>query len=112
MTDGRAPVVVDVRSKTSRRLDRRIVPGALLLELDHVGHALHDVPLDQELVIYCNCPNEASSAIAAKALMARGYRHVRPLKGGLDAWGAAGYAVQRLPLATEVSSANVARASA
>jgi membrane protein DedA with SNARE-associated domain/rhodanese-related sulfurtransferase len=112
MTDGRAPVVVDVRSKTSRRLDRRIVPGALLLELDHVGHALHDVPLDQELVIYCNCPNEASSASAAKALMARGYRHVRPLKGGLDAWGAAGYAVQWLPLATEVSSENVAGASA
>ena len=112
MTDGRAPVVVDVRSKTSRRLDRRIVPGALLLELDHVGHALHDVPLDQELVIYCNCPNEASSASAVKALMARGYRHVRPLKGGLDAWGAAGYAVQRLPLATEASSENVARTSA
>jgi 3-mercaptopyruvate sulfurtransferase SseA len=37
---------------------------------------------------------------------------VRPLQGGLDAWGAAGYAVQRLPLATEVSSKNVARAPA
>lgn len=112
MADGRAPMVVDVRSKTSRRLDARIVPGALLADLDGVDQALHDVPLDQELVIYCNCPNEASSARAAKALMARGYRHVRPLQGGLDAWGAAGYAVQRLPLVTEVSSNNVARTPA
>ena len=91
-TDGRAPMVVDVHSRTSRRLDRPIVPGALLLEFDRVDEALRDVPLDQELVIYCNCPNEASSASAAKVLMARGYRHVRPLQGGLDAWGAAGYA--------------------
>lgn len=97
MADGRAPVVVDVRSKTSRRLDRRIVPGALLAELERVGDALHGIPVDQELVIYCDCPNEASSARAAKALIARGYRHVRPLQGGLPAWGAAGYPVQWLP---------------
>jgi membrane protein DedA with SNARE-associated domain len=109
MTDGKAPLIVDVRSKTSRRLDGRILPGALLADLDSVDEALHDVPLDQELVIYCNCPNEATSASAAKALMVKGYRHVRPLQGGLDAWGAAGYPVQRLPWATEASSGGGAR---
>jgi 3-mercaptopyruvate sulfurtransferase SseA len=69
----------------------------LVVELERIDDALHGVPVDRELVIYCDCPNEASSASAAKALMARGYRHVRPLQGGLDAWGAAGYAVQWLP---------------
>ncbi|HKR77804.1 MAG TPA: rhodanese-like domain-containing protein, partial [Rhodanobacter sp.] len=54
------------------------------------------IPLDRELVVYCNCPNEVSAAHAAQALMVRGYRRVRPLRGGLDAWDAAGYAVQRL----------------
>jgi len=112
MTDGKAPLIVDVRSKTSRRLDGRILPGALLADLDSVDQALHDVPLDQELVIYCNCPNEATSASAARALMARGYRHVRPLQGGLDAWGAAGYPVQRLPPAIEVPQGNAARMQA
>jgi membrane protein DedA with SNARE-associated domain len=109
MTDGKAPLIVDVRSKTSRRLDGRILPGALLADLDSVDQTLHDVPLDQELVIYCNCPNEATSASAAKALMAKGYQHVRPLQGGLDAWGAAGYPVQRLPRATEASPGGGAR---
>jgi rhodanese-related sulfurtransferase len=109
MTKGKSPLIVDVRSKTSRRLDGRILPGALLADLACVDRALQDIPLDQELVIYCNCPNEATSASAAKALMAKGYRHVRPLQGGLDAWGAAGYPVQRLPPATEASPGGGAR---
>jgi membrane protein DedA with SNARE-associated domain/rhodanese-related sulfurtransferase len=112
MTDGTAPLVVDIRSRTSRRLDGRVVPGALLVDLDCLGHSLQHVPLDQELVIYSNCPNEATSASAAKALIAKGYRHVRPLQGGLDAWGAAGYAVQRLPSTTAESSGVAARALA
>jgi membrane protein DedA with SNARE-associated domain len=112
MTDGKAPLIVDVRSKTSRRLDARILPGALLADLDSVDRALHDVPLDQELVIYCNCPNEATSASAARVLMAKGYRHVRPLQGGLDAWGAAGYPLQRLLPAIEVPRSNAARLQA
>lgn len=56
MTEGKHPLVVDVRSKTSRRLDPRIVPGALLADFGCVDRALHNVPLDHELVIYCNCP--------------------------------------------------------
>lgn len=111
IASGQAPVVVDVRSATSRRIDPRIVSGALLADLDHVEQAVHDIPLDRELVIYCNCPNEASSARAAKSLIARGYQHVHPLQGGLDAWGAAGYAVQRLPLITGVSSGSSVQAS-
>ena len=112
MTDGKAPLIVDVRSKTSRRLDGRILPGALLADLDSVDEDLHDVPLDQELVIYCNCPNEATSAGAARALMDKGYLHVRPLQGGLDAWGAAGYPVQRLSPVIEAPRSNAVRIQA
>lgn len=94
--EGMPPVIVDVRSPAARRVDARVIPGALLAGLDGIDQAVHDVPLERELVIYCNCPNEASAAMAAKALMTQGYRHVRPLLGGLDAWDAAGYPVMRL----------------
>ncbi|MEO8999043.1 MAG: VTT domain-containing protein [Rhodanobacter sp.] len=97
IADGQAPVVVDVRSQAARLLDTRIIPGALLADLESVNQALHDIPSDRELVIYCSCPNEVSAAKAAKLLMAIGYRNVRPLLGGLDAWDAAGYLVDRLP---------------
>jgi rhodanese-related sulfurtransferase len=92
-----SPIVVDVRSQPARLLDTRVIPGAVLADLDSVARALHDIPPDRELVIYCSCPNEVSAAKAAQLLMAIGYRRVRPLLGGLDAWDAAGYAIERLP---------------
>lgn len=97
IVSGQDPIVVDVRSQAARLLDTRVIPGALLADLESVNQALHDIPSDRELVIYCSCPNEVSAAKAAKLLMAIGYRNVRPLLGGLDAWDAAGYSVVRLP---------------
>lgn len=99
MAGGAAPVVVDVRSEPGRALDSRIVPGALLADPKRVGQMVRGLAPDRELVMYCNCPNEASAATAARLLMAAGYRHVRPLLGGLDAWAAAGYPVDHLPAA-------------
>jgi rhodanese-related sulfurtransferase len=93
---GHNPVVVDVRSSASRLLDGRVIPGALLADLEGVHVTLADVPRDRELVIYCSCPNEVSAAKAAQLLMSLGYRRVRPLQGGLDAWDAAGYTLERL----------------
>lgn len=89
-------VVVDVRPPASRQLDARIVPGALLIDVGGIDRTVHDIPFDRELVLYCNCPNEVSAAKVAQVLMAQGYRRVRPLLGGLDAWDAAGYPVVRL----------------
>lgn len=94
---GSNPVVVDVRSQAARLLDTRVIPGALLADLDRLESALAGVPPERELVVYCSCPNEVSAAKAAKLLMGLGHRRVRPLLGGLDAWDAAGYGIQRLP---------------
>jgi len=94
---GQNPVVVDVRSSASRLLDGRVIPGALLADLEGVHLALADVPRDRELVIYCSCPNEVSAAKAAQLLMSLGYRKVRPLLGGLEAWQEAGYPIASLP---------------
>jgi membrane protein DedA with SNARE-associated domain/rhodanese-related sulfurtransferase len=94
---GQTPIVVDVRSQAARLLDTRIIPGALLADLDSIDQALLGIPPDRELVIYCSCPNEVSAAKAAQLLRAIGYQHVRPLLGGLDAWDSAGYVVERLP---------------
>lgn len=93
------PVVVDVRSEAARAFDNRTIPGALLADLAGIDRAVHDVPPDTELILYCTCPNEVSAATAAKVLIGQGYRRVRPLLGGLDAWEAAGLPVERLALA-------------
>jgi membrane protein DedA with SNARE-associated domain/rhodanese-related sulfurtransferase len=94
--EGKAPVVVDIRSQASRLADNRVIPGALLINLGSVEQELDHVPIDREVVIYCSCPNEVSAAKAAKGLMVLGYRKVRPLLGGLDAWADAGYDIEHL----------------
>ena len=94
IAEGKAPIIVDVRSSLGRDQDRRCIPGALEMSLDEILARLGDIPEDREVVFYCACPNEASAALACRRLMDRGYSRVRPLKGGLDAWVAAGYEVE------------------
>jgi membrane protein DedA with SNARE-associated domain/rhodanese-related sulfurtransferase len=94
MTRADAPVIVDVRSALGRDQDRRCIPGALEMTLDEVPKRVAEFPMDREIVFYCACPNEASAAFAARKLMDRGYISVRPLRGGLDAWAAAGYEIE------------------
>lgn len=92
--EANAPIIVDVRSKLGREHDRRCIPGALEMTLDEVTGRLQEFPMDREIVFYCACPNEATAAFAARKLMDRGYMRVRPLRGGLDAWAAAGYEIE------------------
>lgn len=86
LEQGDAPLIVDVRSASSRQADPRRIPGALDMELDQVRRLLADVPKDRDIVFYCACPNEASAARATRLLQKQGYTRVRPLAGGLDGW--------------------------
>jgi membrane protein DedA with SNARE-associated domain/rhodanese-related sulfurtransferase len=90
---GAAPLIIDVRSVTARDLEPRWIPGALHVPLQDVAHRLKELPRDRDVILYCTCPSEASAARVAKILMNHGFKRVRPLLGGLDAWIAAGYAV-------------------
>jgi membrane protein DedA with SNARE-associated domain/rhodanese-related sulfurtransferase len=90
---GDQPIVVDVRSNTARTLQPRWIPGAIHVPVDDVAKHLAELPRDREIVVYCTCPSEASAARVAKLLINHGFKEVRPLYGGLDAWIEAGYAV-------------------
>ena len=90
------PLIVDVRSLSSQREGR--IPGALWIDSnafeDSVrGHGLGG-RTEEEVIVYCACPNEASAAMVAKKLMRAGFKRVRPLGGGIDAWIEKGYAVE------------------
>jgi membrane protein DedA with SNARE-associated domain/rhodanese-related sulfurtransferase len=93
MNAGGAPVVIDVRSATARTLEPRRIPGSLHVTSQDVHLHLSEIPRDRDIIVYCTCPSEASAARVAKLLMNHGFKRVRPLHGGLDAWIAAGYSV-------------------
>jgi len=92
---GTAPIIIDVRSSTARALEPHWIPGALHISLPDVAVHLKDLPRDRDIILYCTCPSEASAARVAKILMNHGFKRVRPLHGGLDAWVAAGHTVAR-----------------
>lgn len=87
------PLLIDVRSAGSR--DNGVIPGSRWIEVHMPDDELRKLPLTDEVIVYCACPNEASAANVAKRLMKAGFQRVRPLKGGIDAWVASG-----LPLET------------
>lgn len=87
------PIVVDVRGEAALELDARRIPGAFPVSLATIQQRRSQLPWDdreRDIVLYCNCPNEGSAALAARALAARGMKRARPLAGGLEAWVAAG----------------------
>ena len=86
------PLLIDVGSSLAHNA-RAHIPGALLLDLDAIA-ASADIPGDRDIVIYCACPNEESARRGAQILIQKGYRRVRPLRGGIDAWTSAGYPVE------------------
>ncbi|MFP5405360.1 MAG: DedA family protein/thiosulfate sulfurtransferase GlpE, partial [Gammaproteobacteria bacterium] len=83
---GADPIIIDVRSHESVRADPRQIPGAITVPLGEVASRAAGLPRDREIVLYCNCPNEVSAALGARALMAQGIERARPLYGGLEAW--------------------------
>lgn len=91
--EGRDVMILDVRPKEVRELDG-VIPGALAAHPADSDPVVDGYPRDLEIVIYCDCPNEASAAIAAKHLKRAGFKKIRPLRGGFDAWIEAGHPLQ------------------
>jgi membrane protein DedA with SNARE-associated domain/rhodanese-related sulfurtransferase len=95
ITRDERPLIVDVRSRASRQEGR--IPGAVWIDSHSLDASLESQTLrdnNAEVIVYCACPNEASAAMVAKKLMRAGFKRVRPLAGGIEAWVARGYRVE------------------
>jgi membrane protein DedA with SNARE-associated domain/rhodanese-related sulfurtransferase len=73
------------------------IPGAVRIDGRRlVQYRDVDVPPEwrtHDVVLYCSCPAEFTSARVARLLLQKGVKHVRPLAGGLQAWIALGFPV-------------------
>lgn len=93
MDGGRSPVIFDVRPSDARLRDG-IIPGAVPAHVGEIDDIIERYARDTEIVIYCACPNEASAALAALHLKRAGFKRIRPLLGGIEAWVSAGRAIE------------------
>jgi membrane protein DedA with SNARE-associated domain/rhodanese-related sulfurtransferase len=88
---GQPVVIVDLRHPLDYLPDPRTLPGALSLTPDKLVEQRDRIPRDQEIVLFCTCPSEATAARMALRLRSMGIHRVRPLRGGYDEWKRLGY---------------------
>jgi 3-mercaptopyruvate sulfurtransferase SseA len=71
-----------------------LIQGAVHLRMEEIESRLSEFPKDRDIIVYCSCPNEVSSARLALRLKRRGFNRVRPLLGGIDAWREQNYPLE------------------
>lgn len=85
------PFIVDLRHPLDYLPDPRVLPGALRIGPNELRQHSEIIPRDRDVVLYCTCPSEETSAKLALQLHKIGVYRVRPLRGGFDGWKNAGY---------------------
>jgi len=88
MAGAEPPRVLDLRGALMRA-EAGPIPGAIAAEHDRLHEAVADWPRDRPIVTLCACPEDAGAIQAARRLLDSGFRSVRPLAGGWEAWRAA-----------------------
>jgi membrane protein DedA with SNARE-associated domain/rhodanese-related sulfurtransferase len=86
-----APFIVDLRHPLDYLPDPRVLPGALRIGPNELKQHNEIIPRDRDVILYCTCPSEETSAKLALQLHKMGVYRVRPLRGGFDGWKQAGY---------------------
>jgi membrane protein DedA with SNARE-associated domain/rhodanese-related sulfurtransferase len=89
----KASAIVDVRSPLTQAATGRI-PGAVTIDIKNIAKGFDGVAKDDEVIVYCACPNEATAVKVAQQLRKLGFKRIRPLHGGIDAWIGAGNEVE------------------
>ncbi len=83
--------IVDLRHPLDILPDPRILPGAVRLLPNELIARNAEIPRDRDVVLYCTCPSEATSAKIALTMRRFGVDRIRPLRGGFDNWKEQGY---------------------
>lgn len=95
--DGAPVYIVDLRHPLELVADPFTLPGAQHIAPDVLAARHHEIPRDRDVVLYCTCPSEATSAKVALELHKLGIDRVRPLRGGFDEWKRLGYPMDAVP---------------
>jgi membrane protein DedA with SNARE-associated domain/rhodanese-related sulfurtransferase len=83
---GEDVTILDLRHPLDFLPQPYTIPGTIRMPMEQLERRQAEIPRDQEVIVYCTCPNEASSAMTAIKLRRYGITRVRPLEGGFHAW--------------------------
>jgi rhodanese-related sulfurtransferase len=97
-----AVTIVDLRAGDSFSKSAEKIKGAIHMKARRLRHRLgfspfKDLPRDREIVTYCACQSDEISVRAVQVFREAGFKRVRVLKGGWQAWLKAGGPVESRP---------------
>jgi rhodanese-related sulfurtransferase len=92
---GEAMVFVDARNEQAWGSSDRKIPGSVRVPADDVASHASEVHRTATIIAYCTCPNEESSTRVAQGLKENGFQRIFALRGGFNAWVAAGYPLEK-----------------
>lgn len=84
-------VLLDVREPFE--YDEGHIPGVTLIPMNEVADRLAEIPTDKEVIVTCRSGNRSSQI--TDFLRQQGYDNVHNMDGGILAWEAAGYDVEK-----------------
>ena len=84
-------MILDVREQ--EEYDQGHIPGVKLVPTGEVPNRLNEIPKDKPVIVTCHSGNR--SAAITKYLREQGYTNVHNMEGGIVAWQAAGYPVEK-----------------
>ncbi len=90
--EGEGVVLVDIR--TQAEMAQGIIPDSLLLPMHLIPLRMSELPMDQDVVLYCR--SGARSYQACAYMMQKGYGRVLNLRGGIIDWAGHGYPIGSL----------------
>ena len=85
------PFIVDLRHPLDYLPDPRVLPHTVRVSPSDLTAHQSLLPRDRDVILYCTCPSEETSAKVALQLHKFGINRVRPLRGGFEGWRDAGY---------------------
>lgn len=83
--------VIDVREQWE--YDEGHIPGVTLIPMNEVPDRLDEIPTDKDVIVTCRSGNRSGQI--ADYLRQIGYDNVHNMSGGIIAWEAEGYRVDR-----------------
>jgi hydroxyacylglutathione hydrolase len=91
LRDGDPLFLLDVRQNDEWEAGH--IPGAVHIENGRLPWIKLDLPTDRPIAVHCASGNRSTAAISV--LARRGYRDLLLVDGGMNAWRAAGYEIER-----------------
>jgi rhodanese-related sulfurtransferase len=89
--DSGKAILVDVRS--AMQYEQEHLKGAISLPGYEMEKRISELPKDKQIITYCACSAEQTSAGSVLQLRQNGYQNAAALLGGIQAWKDAGYEV-------------------